>query len=172
MENIVLCGFMGSGKSTIGKMLSNTLDMPLIDTDEYIEKKLNMSIPQIFAEKGENFFRQTELEVCRELSALSGYIISTGGGTLLKSENVSAVKQSGTVFFLNVSEEAVLYRLRNDTSRPLLQREDKKDAVHKLMTERLPLYKRAADFIIDAEQTPKKVCEQITELFCGGTNGR
>ncbi len=170
MANIILCGFMGSGKSTIGKLLSKTLEMPLIDTDEYIEKKLNMSIPQVFAEKGESFFRQTEHDVCKELSTLSGYIISTGGGTLLKAENVSAVRQGGTIFFLNVTEAAVLYRLRNDTNRPLLQREDKQEVVHNLMTERMPLYKRAADFIIDAEQPPKKVCEQIISIFCGGTN--
>ncbi len=168
MKNIVLCGFMGSGKSTIGALLSERLSMPLIDTDKYIESKLDMEIPQIFAERGEAFFRQTETDVCRELSKLEGYIISTGGGTLLKPENVSAMRDGGIIFLLNVSEGTVLRRLGGDRTRPLLQREDKEAAVHELMTKRMPLYKRAADHIIDAEQQPEAVCTMIEDIFCGG----
>lgn len=170
MSNIVLCGFMGSGKSTIGQMLSKKLSMPLIDTDLYIEEKLGMTIPRIFEEKGEEYFRQTETEVCRELSHTDGHIISTGGGTLLRAENAEAIREGGVIFLLNVSEQTVLQRLRSDTTRPLLQRKDKEKAVHDLMTKRMPLYKRAADHIIDAELIPDKVCEEITDIFFGETH--
>ena len=172
MKNIVLCGFMGSGKSTIGRMLSEKLSMPLIDTDIYIEKKLNMTIPRIFEEKGENFFRQTETQVCRELSEFDGYIISTGGGTLLNSENASVMREGGIIFLLNVSENTVLRRLKDDSTRPLLQRDDKEKAVHELMTKRMPLYKRAADHIIDAQLPPNIVCKKIIEIFRGGEYDR
>lgn len=164
-KNIVLCGFMGCGKSTIGRQLSEKLGMKLVDTDSYIEKKQGMSISQIFAQKGESYFRELELETCRELSELSGYIVSTGGGTLLRAENVAAVKQGGVVFLLNVSAETVLWRLRNDTARPLLQRQDRETAVRELMKQRMPLYKRAADYIVDAEQSPRRVCGQIMNIY-------
>ena len=172
MSNIILCGFMGCGKTTIGKMLASKLDMPFVDTDEYIENKLNMTIPEIFSEKGEDYFRQTETDVCKELSKLDGYIISTGGGTLLNPGNVEAMRSGGTIFLLEVSEQAVLYRLRNDRSRPLLMREDKEKAVHDLMTKRMPLYKRAADHVIDAQLPPDAVCDEITKIFLGGDNDR
>lgn len=170
-SNIVLCGFMGCGKSTIGRALAEKLNMKLIDTDTYIEKKEGMSISEIFTTKGEDYFRNAELEVCRELSELRSCIISTGGGTLLKEENAAEIKKGGTVFFLNVSPQTVLTRLRYDTTRPLLQREDKEKAVNDLMDQRMPLYKKAADYVVNAEEPPRKVCAKIVSLYNGGKNG-
>lgn len=167
-SNIVLCGFMGSGKSTVGKLLSDRLCMRLIDTDSYIEMKEEMTISEIFAQKGEEYFRNLELEVCRELSGMKNCIISTGGGTLLKECNVREIKKGGVVYFLNVSPSSVLKRLKHDTTRPLLQREDKETAVRELLTQRLPLYKKAADYVINADEPPKKVCSQILEIHNGG----
>lgn len=164
-KNIILCGFMGSGKSTIGKQLSERLGMRFIDTDTYIEQKEGMSISKIFSEKGEEYFRNLELEVCKELSGLKATVISTGGGTLLKDENVKAIKKNGVVFLLNVSSNTVLTRLKNDSTRPLLQREDKEKAVKMMLSQRIPLYNRAADYVIDAEDSPRKVCTHIINLY-------
>lgn len=167
-KNIVLCGFMGSGKSTIGKILSEKLGMRLIDTDSYIESKEGMTVSEIFAKYGEEYFRNAELEACRQLSSLQGCIISTGGGTLLRETNVAEIKKGGKVYFLDISPDTVLTRLRHDTTRPLLQREDKEKAVNDLMKQRMPLYKKAADHIINAEESPRKVCAKIIEIYNGG----
>ena len=169
-SNIVLCGFMGSGKSTVGRALAEKLSKKLIDTDSYIEKKEGMTISEIFASKGEEYFREAELKACREFSDLENCIISTGGGTLLKEDNVAEIKRGGTVFFLNVSPKTVLTRLRHDTTRPLLQREDKEKAVNELMSLRMPLYRKAADHIISAEEPPRKVCAKIISIYNGGKN--
>ena len=164
-KNIVLCGFMGSGKSTIGKQLSERLGMRFIDTDIYIEQKEGMTISEIFAEKGEEYFRNLELEVCKELANLRATVISTGGGTLLKDANVKAIKKSGVIFLLNVSSSTVLTRLKNDNTRPLLQRDDKEKTVKMMLSQRIPLYNRAADYVIDAEESPRKVCTQIINIY-------
>ncbi|MBQ3970250.1 MAG: shikimate kinase [Clostridia bacterium] len=164
-KNIVLCGFMGSGKSTIGRLLSEKMGMRFIDTDTYIEQKEGMTISEIFAQKGEEYFRELELKVCKELSGLRATVISTGGGTLLKDANVKELKKSGMVFLLNVSSNTVLQRLKNDTSRPLLQRDDKEKAVKMMLSQRIPLYNRAADYVIDAEESPRKVCIQVMNLY-------
>lgn len=167
MKNIVLCGFMGCGKSTVGRALAEKLGMRLIDTDSYIEKKEGMTISRIFAEKGEDYFRKLELEVCSELSGKKNCIISTGGGTLLNEKNVAEIKKGGKVYFLNVSPATVLTRLKYDTTRPLLQRKDKEAAVNELLNKRLPLYMKAADYVIDAEQSPRAVCCKIMEISSG-----
>ena len=164
-KNIVLCGFMGSGKSTIGRLLSEKMGMRFIDTDTYIEQKEGMTISEIFAQRGEEYFRELELKVCKELSGLRATVISTGGGTLLKDANVKELKKSGMVFLLNVSSNTVLQRLKNDTSRPLLQRDDKEKAVKMMLSQRIPLYNRAADYVIDAEESPRKVCIQVMNLY-------
>lgn len=164
-KNIILCGFMGCGKSTVGKQLSEKMGMKFIDTDSYIEQKEGMTISEIFAEKGEDYFRSLELEVCKELSNLHAAVISTGGGTLLKDENVKAIKKNGVVFFLNVSSNTVLTRLKSDDTRPLLQREDKEKAVKMMLSQRTPLYNRAADYVIDAEESPRKVCSRIMSVY-------
>ena len=124
--------------------------------DTYIEQKEGMTISEIFAQRGEEYFRELELKVCKELSGLRATVISTGGGTLLKDANVKELKKSGMVFLLNVSSNTVLQRLKNDTSRPLLQRDDKEKAVKMMLSQRIPLYNRAADYVIDAEESPRR----------------
>ena len=164
-KNIVLCGFMGSGKSTVGRLLAEKMGRKLIDIDYYIVKKEKMSIPQIFEKYGEEYFRACETQACKELSQLSGCIISTGGGTLLREENVIEMKSNGVVFLLDVNADVVLSRLANDKTRPLLQREDKETAVKTLMQQRSPLYNRAADHIVNAELPPWQVCNKIMEIY-------
>ncbi len=164
-KNIILCGFMGSGKSTIGKQLSEKLGTGFIDTDIYIEQKEGMTISKMFEKYGESYFRQKEKEVCEELSNLQRMVISTGGGTLLSDDNMKALKKNGVIFLLNVSSRTVLTRLKNDTTRPLLQREDKEKAVKMMLSSRTPLYNRAADYVIDAEESPRKICLKIISIY-------
>ena len=164
-KNLILCGFMGSGKSTIGRLLSEKLGARFIDTDTYIEQKEGMPISEIFRQYGEEYFRSREREVCEELSQLQKTVISTGGGTLLNEDNMKALKKNGIVFLLNVSSRTVLTRLRNDTTRPLLQQEDKEKAVKMMLSSRTPLYNRAADYVIDAEESPRKVCLKIISIY-------
>lgn len=166
-KNLILCGFMGSGKSTIGKLLSEKLGARFIDTDTYIEQKEGMTISEMFEKYGEEYFRAREREVCEELSKLQKTVISTGGGTLLNDDNMRALKSSGVVFLLNISSRTVLNRLRNDTTRPLLQQEDKEKAVKMMLSKRTPLYNRAADYVIDAEESPRKVCLKILAIYNG-----
>ena len=164
-KNLILCGFMGSGKSTIGKLLSEKMGTGFIDTDTYIEQKEGMKISEMFEKYGEEYFRSREREVCEELSKLKRMVISTGGGTLLNEDNMRALKSNGVVFLLNVSSRTVLTRLRNDTTRPLLQQDDKERAVKMLLNKRIPLYNRAADYVIDAEESPRKVCLKILSIY-------
>lgn len=164
-KNLILCGFMGSGKSTVGKLLAEKLGTRFVDTDAYIEQKEGMTISEMFEKYGEEYFRQKEHEVCEELSELKRTVISTGGGTLLNDENRKTLKKNGVVFLLNVSSRTVLSRLKSDTTRPLLQREDKEHAVKMLLTQRTPLYNMAADHVIDAEESPRKVCLKILSIY-------
>ncbi len=164
-KNLILCGFMGSGKSTIGKLLSEKMGTRFIDTDAYIEQKEGMKISEMFEKYGEDYFRSREKEVCAELSQLKRTVISTGGGTLLNEDNMRALKKNGVVFLLNVSSRTVLTRLKNDSTRPLLQQDDKERAVKMLLNKRIPLYNRAADYVIDAEESPRKVCLKILSIY-------
>ena len=164
-KNLILCGFMGSGKSTIGKLLAEKLGARFIDTDSYIEQKQGMTISEIFEKYGESYFRKLEYDVCVELSSMQKTVISTGGGTVLNDDNMRALKKNGVIFLLNVSSRTVLTRLKNDTTRPLLQKEDKERAVKMMLSNRTPLYNRAADYVIDAEESPRKVTLKIMTIY-------
>lgn len=160
-RNIILCGFMGCGKSTIGSLLSRKMGMAFVDLDRFIEKKENKTVSEIFSDSGEEYFRQLEREAARELSEKKGVVLAAGGGTLTFAENVEVLKKSGTIVLLDIPVEVVSERLRNDTSRPLLARPDKEEAMRELYNKRLPLYREAADIIIDANQSPMQICMQI-----------
>lgn len=160
-KNIILCGFMGCGKSTIGSLLSKKMGMSFVDLDKYIEKQENKTVTQIFEDSGEEYFREKEREASKVLGAKRGLIIAAGGGTLTFPENVSAFRDNGRIVLLNVSPETVAERLKNDNSRPLLAKPDKLQAIRELFDARLPLYESAADIIVDADQSPMQVCMQI-----------
>lgn len=160
-KNIVLCGFMGCGKSTIGNLLSRKMGMAFVDLDKYIEKKENKTVSEIFADSGEEYFRELEREASKELSEKKGVVIASGGGTLTFPENVEVLKKSGVIVLLDIPVEVVSERLKNDTTRPLLARPDKEEAMRELYNKRLPLYRAAADVVIDANQSPMQICMQI-----------
>ncbi|MGN0477306.1 MAG: shikimate kinase [Ruminococcus sp.] len=160
-KNIILCGFMGCGKTTVGKNLQRRSGMNMIDTDAYIEKKQGMKISEIFDKYGESYFRDLEYEACCELSKKSGIIISTGGGALTFERNVDALKKNGTIVLIDVPIDTIKERLKNDTTRPLLQRPDRDKAMKDLYEKRMPLYKKAADIFVDGELPPLQVAMNI-----------
>lgn len=165
-KNIILCGFMGCGKSTVGTLLARKLGMAFVDLDRYIEKKEKMSVQEIFEKHGEEYFRKAEREAALELSEKKGVIIASGGGTLTFPENVQVLKKTGRIILLDLPVETVVLRLKNDTTRPLLRRPDKEAAIHELFEKRLPLYHAAADIVVNADDSPMQVCRYIMDEIC------
>lgn len=164
-NNIVLCGFMGCGKTTVGQLIAEMMGRQFIDSDDFIENKFNIKISQIFEKHGEARFREIEKEAIIELSSLSEKVISTGGGVVLDSDNVETLRSTGYIFYIEITPEIVLLRLNGDTSRPLLMRDDKQQAVNDLMKKRSPLYNSAADFKVDGSLSPDCISKQIISLF-------
>lgn len=152
-ENIVLTGMPASGKSTVGKLLKMD-GYTLVDTDEEIEKRCGCTIKELIASKGEAYFRDLESEVIRDVSSSSCRILSTGGGAILREENVRCLKRNGKLFFLN----AELARLHATDDRPL---SDTKDKLAKLYAERIAIYKATADVIVPDMATPDAEAEYI-----------
>lgn len=159
MNNVILIGFMGCGKSSIGRKLSYKVQKTLIDTDKQIEKEQNQTISEIFEKEGEESFRRMETEYLKSLIGnCRNQIISTGGGLPMREENRQLLKQLGCVVFLRVTVETIYERLCNDTTRPLLQGENPQQKIAKLLEKRAAVYESAADIIID---TDDKDFEQI-----------
>ena len=154
-ENIVLTGMPGSGKSTVGKLLKLE-GFSLLDTDEVIEQRCGCSICDLIKEKGEPYFRNLETEVIREVSSNSCRIISTGGGAILREENVHCLKRNGRLYFLN----AELSRLQATDSRPL---SDTVEKLKRLYTERMPIYQKSADVIVPDLAEPQDEANYITK---------
>lgn len=152
-ENIVLTGMPGSGKSTIGRLIK--LDgYEFFDTDAEVEKRCGCTIKELIETKGEDYFRNLEAEVIRDVSAKSSRIISTGGGAVLREENVRNLKRNGKLFFIN----ADISRLRATDDRPL---SDTVDKLTKLYNERIQIYKSTADVLVPDMQTPEAEAEYI-----------
>lgn len=147
--NIVLGGFMGTGKTSTSKKIALYADFKAVEMDKIIEEKAGMSIPEIFEKQGEEAFRDMETELCEELSGQSGLVISTGGGTLLRRENVEALKKNGVVFMLEAQPDTVFERLRNShEKRPKLKGHMNRGYISWLMKQRQDAYSRAADAVI------------------------
>jgi len=165
--NIVLTGFMGSGKSTVGKVLAEKTVREFVDLDLFIENKISMYISDIFALMGETAFRKFESEAISELSAQENTVIASGGGAVLNPDNVAAFKKNGIIIHLNVSAKILLERLKLDYRRPLLAG-DMEQTVVSLLTQRRPVYKAVADYTIAADGTAEEVVNEILKLsaFC------
>ncbi len=167
MENVILTGFMGSGKSSLGIKLSYRLKMPLIDTDKRIEREKGCSINEIFAANGEEYFRQLETECLRKLKQQRGFsIISVGGGLPIREENRAILKELGMVVYLRIRPETVYERLKNDTTRPLLRGENPQEKIRHLLDERAAFYEEAADFILDVDYLEtEQILQKITRFY-------
>ena len=164
MKNIVLIGFMGTGKTSTGKVLAQRLGKAFIDMDSRIEEEYGQTIPQMFETKGEAYFRQCEKEMVKKVAARANAVISTGGGTIKDAENVALLKQSGLLVCLTAQPEVILERTERKGERPVLDGADAGDrlsAIESLLAEREQFY-RQADFAIDTtELSPLQVVERI-----------
>lgn len=151
-DNIVLIGFMGSGKTTVGKRIEKEYGYSFLDTDAYIETREGRSISRIFAEEGEEYFRRLEREVLKELIASTRHkLIATGGGMPLQKENARLLRELGRVFYLETSEEGIWKRVKDSHNRPLLECENPRQRIHELMQTRQPLYESAAHISISTD---------------------
>ena len=156
--NIVLCGFMGCGKTSVGKQLSLKTGLNFIDTDRYIEKTSGLPVSEIFKVYGEAHFRNLEKICVKTVSSSTSAIISTGGGVILDKKNILYLKQTGKIFYLDAPIEILTARLISDSTRPLIK---SKSSIQKIFDERKEKYFNAADFIINANQSLDEVCEDI-----------
>lgn len=148
--NIVLIGFMGSGKTTIGKALASILNMKFIDTDELIENQQGITIKDIFAEFGELRFRTIETEIIRSLELIDGHVISVGGGAVMKEENFKALKDIGLIIFLDAPIDKIIKNLEG-SFRPLVGNTIDRDKMSELLKSRYSTY-RKADIIINTDK--------------------
>ena len=150
MKNIVLTGFMGTGKTCVGKILADMLGWPFCDVDSEVEQAIGMSIAAYFAAQGETAFRDREQEAVERICRRTGQVIATGGGVVLRQQNIDRLKQAGVVVCLTASEQEIVARTANDIGRPLLNRPDRLQVIRELLAERLPQY-RQADIWLDTD---------------------
>ena len=165
MLNIVLIGFMGTGKTTVGRLLAEKTGMPLVDMDTLIEERAGKIINDIFAQDGEPHFRAMEREIVQELSAKGGQIISTGGGIVLNPDNITDFERTGLVVCLLADAETVLDRVRHDSTRPLLAN-DKAGTIVELLQSRKHLYESITHKIdTSGRPSPEPTAQEIIDLY-------
>ena len=151
-RNIVLIGYMGSGKSTVGRKAARALEFEFLDTDALIEQEEAMTIANLFKEKGESYFRQKETELVEKLLlGPKGRIIATGGGLPMREENRELLKKLGTVVYLKAETDTLLKRLSGDTTRPLLQQGELREKIESMLKVRNPVYEETADLILQTD---------------------
>lgn len=159
--NIVLVGFMGTGKTTVAKSLARTLKMKYISTDEVIEDRERRSINEIFKKSGEQYFRRIEKEVVKKVAQLNNFIIDAGGGVVLDEENIQNLKKNGKIVCLSATAEVILERTKRYRTRPLLNVENPKAKIEQLVKLRAPFYARADVSIDTTDLSVKQVVEEI-----------
>ncbi|MBM4138465.1 MAG: shikimate kinase [Nitrospira sp.] len=150
--NVVLIGYRGTGKSTVGKIVAARLGRALVSTDAEIVKRAGHGIPEIVAQHGWDYFRDLESQVCRDLSDGDELVIDTGGGAILRAENVERLKRHGSVFWLTASVDTIMKRIGRDTQRPSLTgTKSFIDEVQDVLRDRTPKYEAAADHVISTD---------------------
>lgn len=163
--NIVLCGMMGAGKTTVGKTLALLTERSFVDTDEFISQT-HGAISDIFKNHGEGYFRELEKQTAKELSKKDGIVIATGGGFVLCQENAELLKKQGKIVYLSAEEETLYSRLATDKDRPLLQTGDLREKIRSLILSRAPVYEKVADLVVavdnkTAEEISKEIMERV-----------
>ena len=166
-RNIFLCGFMATGKSSVGRQLAAAMQYEFADMDDLIEKETGMPIPQIFASQGEPAFRAIESRVVERIAGWSGYVIATGGGTIVNPQNLQTLKLCGVVVCLTADIQTILARAGTGETRPMLQGGDKLERIRQLLQLREPFYAQA-DIAVDTshltiEQVVKQIMERLQE---------
>ncbi|MGN1377104.1 MAG: shikimate kinase [Dorea sp.] len=162
--NIVLIGFMGAGKSTISDYLSTMFDMDIVEMDQVIAEREEMSIPDIFATYGEEYFRDLETGLLIEMQDRKNTVISCGGGAALRERNVEEMKKNGRVVLLTASPEVVYERVKDSNDRPVLNGRKNVEGIAELMEQRRGKYEAAADIVINTDhKTVLQVCEELVQ---------
>lgn len=160
--NIVLIGFMGAGKSTISDYLSTVFDMEIVEMDQLIADREEMSIPDIFATYGEEYFRDLETKLLVEMQSKKNTIISCGGGAAMREENVVEMKKNGRVVLLTASPQTVYERVKDSEERPILNGNNNMEYIAELMEKRREKYEAAADIVIQTDnKTVLQICEEL-----------
>ena len=161
--NIVLIGYRGTGKSTVGKLLAARLGRELVSTDAEIVKRAEHPIPEIVAQQGWDYFRDLESDTCRELASRDQLVIDTGGGAILRAQNVEVLKKDGILFWLTASVETIAKRIGGDNQRPSLTgTKSFIDEIQDMLRERTPKYRAAADHIV---MTDDRSIDQLVETL-------
>ena len=158
MRNIYLCGFMGCGKSYMGKKLAEKLGCTLVDLDAYIEEKEGKTIPEIFAEQGEPHFRELEAKYIREMPENS--VVATGGGAIINPVTAETARNAGTVVFLDADFELCYNRIKGDTHRPLVMK-NTKEQLNELFNKRREIYLKNSDFSVDSNLSETEILDMI-----------
>lgn len=166
-KNIVLIGLMGSGKTTIGKQLAEATGMKFLDTDELIVQKAGKSIKQIFADEGEPFFRDLETEAVEEASNCQNIVISTGGGAVLRDENMEMLQKNGILFYLYAPAEILFERIKDDKERPLINTPNPVETLKRIQMAREIFYEEADYKVYTSEKSIEETVQEIINLFGG-----
>lgn len=153
---------MGSGKSSVGRILAPRLNRRFVDTDKLIVQSAGTPITEIFKNHGETYFRDLETSTLSSLENEEGLVVATGGGIILRENNVALLRKLGFVIWLRTSEERIYERVSRNNKRPLVQTANPRETIHKLLTERTPLYTAAAQFVVDTcDKTHDEVADAI-----------
>ena len=162
MKTLFFIGFMGAGTTSVSAALGRTLNLPVIEMDEQISRNEGMTIPEIFAQKGESHFRQCETALLEGLAAESACLVSCGGGVAMRQKNVDAMRRCGTVVLLTARPEVILERVKDSDERPLLQGRKNVTDIAALLAQRRSAYEAAADVTVDtSDLTIEEVCRAV-----------
>ena len=172
--NVILIGYRGTGKSTVGEIVSELLDFPLVETDAAIIEKAGQSISEIVSKHSWDYFRELESEVIREVSTRDRTVIDCGGGVILNPGNVAALKTNGIVFLLKADFKDIITRIASSSDRPSLTGDKSfTEEVEEVLRERAPLYQASADYVINtSRETPASAAEKIAGMCLEFTNSR
>lgn len=162
--NVALIGFMGTGKSTIAKYMHSEFGMEVVEMDQIIAEREGCTIAEIFAQKGEEYFRKKETELLKEVQVKDHVILSCGGGVALRNENISIIKENGNIVLLTASPDTIYERVKAQEDRPLLKGKMNVEAIKELMETRRTAYENAADIIVETDgKSAAQICEEIRE---------
>ncbi len=165
MKNLVLFGFMGTGKTLIANIMEERTGLKRVDMDDIIEQREGKTISRIFAEDGEPYFRNCEYEIAAELADQSDMIISTGGGVVLNKINILNLSKQGVCVCLTASAQTIFDRVKDETHRPLLQTENPMATIQNMLAQRKPFYD-AVPFQVETDgKTPQAICSEIEKIY-------
>jgi shikimate kinase len=164
-NNIILIGFMGTGKTTVGRLLAESIGCGFVDTDDLIKERAGLAIPEIFNRFGEEYFRRLEREIIHQVVTKDGMVIATGGGAVMDPKSFALMKQRGYVIALDASEQTLRQRLQSCRDRPMLMSEDPAKTIKQLLVLRRPLYYQAHYVVTVDGKTPSQIVDEIMQIF-------